>query len=349
MTDDRTAPRTRRPAGEPLLVPVDRQRSEVPRRPPGGDRPGGRWLWVVIGVSVLVVAAAVAFLLGRSDDGGAVASDASETTVSEAADPDVAVTPPVSTEQAIASPPATAPPQTTISSTSTSTSTSTTTTTVPATETRLLGYSVQGRPIEAFRSGTPGGVPVLAVGVIHGDEAGGLRITELMRDLDVPDGVELWIIDSVNPDGVAAVTRGNANGVDLNRNADGGSWDSVGEGTDRYSGPFAASEPETQAVQAFLDEVRPQFSVWWHQVGNHVDDNDSVADYGLLLQYAELVGLPVQGTSCVTACVGTISGYLNDKLGSTAFVVELPAEYGDETSWSHATAFLTVAGELAAR
>ena len=55
-------------------------------------------------------------------------------------------------------------------------------------------------------------------GVIHGDEQAGLQIVALLTELPVPPGVDLYLVDSMNPDGVARNTRGNANGVDLNRN-----------------------------------------------------------------------------------------------------------------------------------
>ncbi|MEI7757354.1 MAG: hypothetical protein WCJ08_08000, partial [bacterium] len=44
-------------------------------------------------------------------------------------------------------------------------------------ERRVIGTSVLGTPIEAVRLGTKGGVVVVVVGVIHGNEAAGLLIT----------------------------------------------------------------------------------------------------------------------------------------------------------------------------
>ena len=78
--------------------------------------------------------------------------------------------------------------------------------------------SVEGRPITAIRRGDPDGRRVLIFGVIHGDEQAGLQIVALLTQLPVPPGVDLYLVESMNPDGVADNTRGNANGVDLNRN-----------------------------------------------------------------------------------------------------------------------------------
>ncbi|MCU1400760.1 MAG: murein peptide amidase, partial [Acidimicrobiales bacterium] len=104
-------------------------------------------------------------------------------------------------------------------------------------ETRTIGTSVQGRPITAVRMGTPGGRVVMIVGIIHGDETKGALVTAALRTMATPAGIDLWLIDSMNPDGVAANTRGNANGVDLNRNFDVG-WNYIPRSTTnhQYSG-----------------------------------------------------------------------------------------------------------------
>ena len=69
----------------------------------------------------------------------------------------------------------------------------------------------------------------------------------------------------VNPDGWAAGDRNNANDVDLNRNFPWG-WNQ----TTPFSGPTAASEPETQAVVQFLERKRPNLVIWFHQPLDYV-------------------------------------------------------------------------------
>jgi len=105
---------------------------------------------------------------------------------------------------------------------------------------RVIGHSVQGRPITAWRLGEPGKPKVLLVSAMHGNEAAPRQILTSLRDGRPILGVDLWVLPTYNPDGVAAHTRKNAHGVDLNRNfpyhwADlDGSYE---------SGPRAGSEP----------------------------------------------------------------------------------------------------------
>ena len=76
----------------------------------------------------------------------------------------------------------------------------------------LVGRSVQKRPIEAVQIGDPAGTRVaLVVGVIHGDEPGGLRILGAIKRRAADEraalqGTQLWAIETVNPDGLGAHT-----------------------------------------------------------------------------------------------------------------------------------------------
>src|SRR5262245_17635096 len=85
----------------------------------------------------------------------------------------------------------------------------------PSTE--VIGTSVRGRPIRATRIGD-GEATMLVVGCIHGNERAGRPVIKRLRSSSPQTGVTLWLIDLANPDGCAANTRGNAHGVDLNRN-----------------------------------------------------------------------------------------------------------------------------------
>jgi murein peptide amidase A len=193
--------------------------------------------------------------------------------------------------------------------------------TAPASE--VIGRSVQGRRIVATRYGdATSDRVVLAVGVIHGDERAGLRITrDLRHRAPSVEGAQLWLIQTVNPDGLRAHTRKNAHGVDLNRNFPYRWRDDVPQSNGYYPGPRPASEPETRAVMAFVEKIRPDLSIWYHQPWGAV-----LACRGrppIAARYAKLVGMR---TSCRGKGLhGTaITWEMHAFPGSAAFVVEMP-------------------------
>src|SRR5690349_13734601 len=114
----------------------------------------------------------------------------------------------------------------------------------PAAASRVVtvGHSVLGRPIKAVVIGPRDAQRnVLVVGSIHGNETAGQGIVAALRKRNAtPAGTALWLVRSFNPDGVAAHTRQNAHGVDLNRQAP-YRWRHLPRGT-FYSGPRPLSE-----------------------------------------------------------------------------------------------------------
>jgi protein MpaA len=154
----------------------------------------------------------------------------------------------------------------------------------------LIGRSVRGRPIVAFERGDPAAPVTIVVGSIHGTEPAGLAVIRQLRTMPLPAGVHLWLVPSVNPDGLAAGTRQNAHGVDLNRNwpvdwkHNGVPWDGY------YSGPRPLSEPENRAMRAFILRVKPALTIWYHQPLDEVYGSDP--HVAVLKRYARLTGLP---------------------------------------------------------
>jgi protein MpaA len=190
---------------------------------------------------------------------------------------------------------------------------------------------------------------VLVIGVIHGDEQAGLDIVERLETRPVPDGIDLYLVDSMNPDGVAHDVRHNANGVDLNRNFP-YNWGPIAEpGNWEYAGPSAASEPETQAMVAFIGELRPDIVVWYHQDAYMIAPADG-RDGAVRARYAELTGLPMESVSGGTY-TGVAAQWARNQLASNegqpgvAFIVELGATLPPEDADRHAEAVLTIAAE----
>jgi murein peptide amidase A len=181
----------------------------------------------------------------------------------------------------------------------------------------VLGRSVEGRPVVAYEVGEPDAARrELVVGCIHGNETAGIAIARRLEHVPAV-GLDLWVVPVLNPDGVAARTRGNARKVDLNRNFP---WRWKRLGGLVYSGPRPLSEPESRIVYGLVRRLRPQVSIWFHQPLDVVDE--SGGSKPLERRFASAVGfrlvrLPREPGSAI--------GWENHTLReSTAFVVELP-------------------------
>jgi len=212
-------------------------------------------------------------------------------------------------------------------------------------EDRVIGHSVEGRPIIASRMGTPGGRVVLLIGMIHGDETKGSLITQLLRTMPTPVGIDLWLIDTMNPDGFAAGTRGNANGVDLNRNFE-TNWSYIppSPAHRQYSGENPVDQPETQAVEEFIREIQPMVGLWYHQDANTISLGGARKE--IPTAYGLLVGLEPGTVPCSQLCTGTAGTFANKAVpGSTNFLVELPGSDQVDAAMirRHAEAVLKVA------
>lgn len=183
----------------------------------------------------------------------------------------------------------------------------------------MLGRSERGRPITVTMIGSAHAPRrLLVVGCIHGDETSGIAVAERLAHLAPRREVGVWIVSDLNPDGAAAGSRGNADGVDLNRNFP-FRWQPL---TGLYdSGPAALSEPESRIASRLIRSVRPTVTIWFHQHEDVVDL--SGGNLAVERRYAQLVGL---GVRRLNRYPGSVVGWENHALpGGTAFVVELPA------------------------
>jgi len=83
---------------------------------------------------------------------------------------------------------------------------------------QLIGHSVRGRAIYAYRLGDPSGTPVLVVGSIHGNEPPGSPSPKGCFRVQAPATVDLWVILELNPTATRRTPAGTRTAVDLNRN-----------------------------------------------------------------------------------------------------------------------------------
>ena len=209
-------------------------------------------------------------------------------------------------------------------------------------ERSVIGHSAQGRPIVSIRSGSSeANVRVLVIGAIHGDETAGMRIARLLVALGAPRGAELLVVPTINPDGVAARTRGNAHGVDLNRNFP-FDWRPLTGG--EYSGPRALSEPESRAAHHFILRTRPDLTIWFHQPFDLIDRPNG--NPFAARRFAELIGLPL--VDLPGRYPGSASRWQNHRLPrTTAFVAELPQRVDSTLVTRSVTAVYRLTSELA--
>jgi len=181
----------------------------------------------------------------------------------------------------------------------------------------LLGRSVDGRPIQAIRVGDTSGTRVLVIGAVHGNETAGIAVARVLAGLS-PRGVDLWIVPDLNPDGVAAGTRQNAHGVDLNRNFPYRWRRQAGV---YASGPRPLSEREARIAYGLIERLQPRVTVWFHQ---HLDLVwASGGDRSVERVFARVSGLPYRA---LPPLPGSAIDWQNHALpGTTAFAAELPA------------------------
>jgi protein MpaA len=186
-----------------------------------------------------------------------------------------------------------------------------------AARTHLLGRSLQGRPIVAYEVGNPQGTPVLVVGCIHGNEPAGIAVARALARRS-PRDLDLWVVPVLNPDGLAAGTRGNARGVDLNRNFP---WRWRPRNGVYASGTRPLSEREARIAHALILRVRPRVTIWFHQ---HLDlVYASGGDRRVEKVFARASGLPYRPLPQLGG--SAISWQNNVVRGTTAFAAELPA------------------------
>jgi len=132
-----------------------------------------------------------------------------------------------------------------------------------------LGMSTQGRSINVLRVGD-GPRKLVLVGAVHGGPERNtfVLVTELAAHFRanpgaVPPDVSLYIMPTLNPDGLELDIRQNANGIDLNRNMDTSAdscpendWSQQVAGAygiiSNTGGAYSESEVESRLIRDFL-------------------------------------------------------------------------------------------------
>jgi protein MpaA len=117
---------------------------------------------------------------------------------------------------------------------------------------------------------------------IHGEEPETtFALSRALRHLTEPSP-HCAVVLTANPDGLVRGTRGNARGVELNRNFPARDWqpDPVAHRSTMEDprdvllspGPHPGSEPETQALIGLIDELKPATVIALHSPLACIDD-----------------------------------------------------------------------------
>jgi predicted deacylase len=235
---------------------------------------------------------------------------------------------------------------------------------IGGTEARV-GSSVAGRALWRFDVGCreAGAPAVLLTGLIHGNEVVGslalLDVVARLHDSGVLAGERrrLVVMPIANPDGFAATMdrlrrglpawrRGNANGVDLNRNfppaIPPGTKPSrhpfAGSGWRRspwFRGPHPLSEPESNAIADVASDVRPTLALAFHSFGQLLlypwasarTPHPRTPEYRVLAD-AFLRGRPgsefdVRQAAALYPMLGDLDDWLDATFGTLALTVEV--------------------------
>ena len=168
-------------------------------------------------------------------------------------------------------------------------------------EKRVIGKSVFGRDIYAVKIGE--GKPVgIAQYALHGREyiTAKLALFHYFYGLEKGTG-SIWLVPLTNPDGALlsqtglasveditarsylpqinggedfSLWKANGRGVDLNVNFDArwgkGAKNTRTVGSENYIGEKPFSEPETQALKAFTQKIKPAYTVSYHTKGEEI-------------------------------------------------------------------------------
>jgi len=185
-------------------------------------------------------------------------------------------------------------------------------------DTFQFGKTTTRLPILGHRFGSTG-PEVLILGGVHGNEPEGVRASfGLIRHFSeiYSYKLRLTIVPQFNLDGVLALTRKNARGVDLNRNLPTKDWSRGGEysGKDEkyYAGAEANSESENQALVAWIATTKPRLIMSLHSWQPMLNVNGNCLPEATVLsrltgyRIDKDIGYPTPG------CLGTYCGLERD-------------------------------------
>jgi len=187
-----------------------------------------------------------------------------------------------------------------------------------------VGKSVEGRPIQYEVYGDGPDV-LMVIATIHGDEAAGTPLVAAFGEWLTAHpqelvGRQVVIVPVANPDGMAANTRFNVRGVDLNRNFPAGNWKEEGV---NLHGNAPLSESESRALMQLVCHYFPNRVISIHQNLTCIDFDGPGKE--LAEAMAAACPLPVNKLG---ARPGSFGSFVGETLGKPIITMELPEKAG---------------------
>jgi protein MpaA len=197
--------------------------------------------------------------------------------------------------------------------------------------------------LEVWRPG--GDCKLLLFAGIHGEEPETtVALSRALRHLSAPSP-QCAVVLAANPDGLIRGTRGNARGVDLNRNFPASNWQpdpvthrsTLDDPRDVVLSPgeHPGSEPEAQALMSLIAELKPNAAIALHAPLACIDEA-SESPLGTWL--VERTGLPrVSGVGYPTP--GSFGSWGAEQ-GIAVVTYEFPLASADELVREHVPVLL---------
>jgi len=182
------------------------------------------------------------------------------------------------------------------------------------------GISVESRNVNYHLLGTGEDV-VFVLASIHGNEKTGTPIANalveyLKQNRDLLIGRKIVIMPIANPDGFAKNSRGNSNGIDLNRNF--ATFNRINNFT---NGAHGSSEPETRMLERIIDQYKPDRILTFHDALACIDYDGPGKDISMVMgRYCDL---PVKKLG---SRPGSMGSYAGETLGIPIITIELTKE-----------------------
>jgi len=174
---------------------------------------------------------------------------------------------------------------------------------------------------------------VLLIGGIHGDEPEGAyataQIPVAFAAANLAGGVTLTIIEDANPDGRAAAQRGNANGVDINRNFPASNFDT----NEPSYGGAPLSQPESRLLFDVIDRINPALVLVFHSwVDKQFINFDGPARV-IAERFSTESGMPLTPSSEFAPTPGSLGSYVGRDRRTPVLTIEFLKGSDPKADW----------------